>query len=75
MIPWMVRLRKRRISKVGAFIHPTVYLVGLTCFVGEYKTILQLLAVLSNGKLAKKITDKAVDTMQDVQNLRKAIYE
>lgn len=42
---------------------------------GEYKTILQLLAVLSNGKLAKKITDKAVDTMQDVQNLRKAIYD
>ncbi|KAF8896122.1 inositol hexakisphosphate-domain-containing protein [Infundibulicybe gibba] len=42
---------------------------------GEYKTILQLVGVLSHGKLAKRLTDRAVDLMQDVQNLRKAIYD
>jgi len=42
---------------------------------GEYKTILQLVGVLSHGKTAKRLTDKAIDLMQDVQNLRKAIYD
>ncbi|KAI0342721.1 hypothetical protein BDW22DRAFT_1357208 [Trametopsis cervina] len=42
---------------------------------GEYKTILQLVGVLSHGKLAKRLTDQAIDLMQDVQNLRKAIYD
>lgn len=42
---------------------------------GEYKVILQLVSVLSHGKLAKRLTDRAIDQMQDVQNLRKAIYE
>ena len=42
---------------------------------GEYKTILQLVGVLSHGKVAKRLTDQAIDLMQDVQNLRKAIYE
>ncbi|KAF9067827.1 inositol hexakisphosphate-domain-containing protein [Rhodocollybia butyracea] len=42
---------------------------------GEYKTILQLVGVLSNGKVAKRLTDRAIDLMQDVQNLRKAIYD
>lgn len=42
---------------------------------GEYKTILQLVGVLSYGKVAKRLTDRAIDLMQDVQNLRKAIYE
>ncbi|KAF8071749.1 inositol hexakisphosphate-domain-containing protein [Lyophyllum atratum] len=42
---------------------------------GEYKTILQLVGVLSHGKVAKRLTDRAVDQMQDVQNLRKAIYD
>lgn len=42
---------------------------------GEYKTILQLIGVLSHGKLAKRLTDRAIDLMQDVQNLRKAIYD
>ncbi|THH21421.1 hypothetical protein EW146_g157 [Bondarzewia mesenterica] len=42
---------------------------------GEYKTILQLVGVLAHGKLAKRLTDRAVDLMQDVQNLRKAIYD
>ena len=42
---------------------------------GEYKTILQLVGVLSHGKAAKRLTDRAIDLMQDVQNLRKAIYE
>jgi hypothetical protein len=44
-------------------------------FVGEYKTILQLVGVLTHGKVAKRMTDRAIDLMQDVQNLRKAIYE
>ncbi|KAI0330242.1 hypothetical protein GY45DRAFT_1323965 [Cubamyces sp. BRFM 1775] len=42
---------------------------------GEYKTILQLVSVLSHGKLAKRLTDRAIDQMQDVQNLRKSIYD
>ncbi|KAJ7873158.1 inositol hexakisphosphate-domain-containing protein [Mycena leptocephala] len=42
---------------------------------GEYKTILQLVGVLSYGKLAKRLADRAIDLMQDVQNLRKAIYD
>ncbi|KAG6902829.1 hypothetical protein C0995_010714 [Termitomyces sp. Mi166 len=42
---------------------------------GEYKTILQLVGVLSHGKAAKRLTDRAIDLMQDVQNLRNAIYE
>ncbi|CDO71831.1 hypothetical protein BN946_scf184939.g55 [Trametes cinnabarina] len=42
---------------------------------GEYKVILQLVGVLSHGKLAKRLTDRAIDQMQDVQNLRKAIYD
>ena len=31
--------------------------------------------MLSHGKVAKRLTDRAIDQMQDVQNLRKAIYE
>jgi hypothetical protein len=42
---------------------------------GEYKIILRLVGVLSYGKTAKRLTDDAIDLMQDVQNLRKAIYE
>jgi len=42
---------------------------------GEYKTILQLVGVLSHGKIAKRLTDRAIDAMQDVQNLRKAVYD
>ncbi|KAG6900693.1 hypothetical protein C0993_005005 [Termitomyces sp. T159_Od127] len=42
---------------------------------GEYKTILQLVGVLSHGKAAKRLTDRAIDMMQDVQNLRNAIYD
>ncbi|THG97465.1 hypothetical protein EW026_g4541 [Hermanssonia centrifuga] len=42
---------------------------------GEYKTILQLVGVLSHGKVAKRLTDQAIDMMQDVQNLRKAVYD
>ncbi|KAI0052293.1 hypothetical protein FA95DRAFT_1553613 [Auriscalpium vulgare] len=42
---------------------------------GEYKIILQLVGVLSHGKLAKRLADGAIDQMQDVQNLRKAIYD
>ncbi|KAK0223506.1 inositol hexakisphosphate-domain-containing protein [Armillaria fumosa] len=42
---------------------------------GEYKTILQLVGVLSHGKVAKRLADRAVDQMQDVQNLRKTIYD
>ncbi|KAG2049290.1 hypothetical protein BDR06DRAFT_961637 [Suillus hirtellus] len=42
---------------------------------GEYKTILQLVGVLSHGKIAKRLTDRVIDLMQDVQNLRKSIYD
>ena len=47
----------------------------LTISLGEYKIILQLVGILSHGKTAKRLTDGAIDLMQDVQNLRKAIYE
>ncbi|SNX87857.1 uncharacterized protein MEPE_06568 [Melanopsichium pennsylvanicum] len=42
---------------------------------GEWRTILQLVGVLSQGKLAKKLTDRAIDRMEAVQNLRNAIYD
>ncbi|KAK0547224.1 hypothetical protein OC845_004211 [Tilletia horrida] len=42
---------------------------------GEYRTILQLVGVLSRGKAAKKLADKAIDRMEAVQNLRKAVYD
>ena len=40
---------------------------------GEYRCILQLVGVLSNGKLAKSLTDRVIDRMETIQNLRKAI--
>jgi len=42
---------------------------------GDYKTILQLVSILSHGKLAKHLTDRAMDHLDDVQNLRRAIYD
>lgn len=42
---------------------------------GEYRSVLQLVAILKHGKLAKKLTDGAIDRMDAVQNLRKAIYD
>jgi hypothetical protein len=47
--------------------------LALVC-TGEYRLILLLVGVLSRGKVAKKLTDRAIDLMEDVQNLRKAIY-
>ena len=40
---------------------------------GEYRCILQLVGVLSNGKIAKSLTDRVIDRMETIQNLRKAI--
>lgn len=40
---------------------------------GEYKNILQLLSVLSYGKVAKQLADRAIDQCEAVQNLRKAV--
>lgn len=37
--------------------------------------ILRLMSVLTHGKEAKRIADKAIDIMSGVQNLRQAIYE
>lgn len=42
---------------------------------GEYRTVMQLVAILRHGKLAKRLTDTAIDRMDAVQNLRKAIYD
>ncbi len=42
---------------------------------GEWKVILQLIAVLQFGKLAKKLTDKAIDMCEHLQNLRVAIFD
>ncbi|POY76292.1 hypothetical protein BMF94_0487 [Rhodotorula taiwanensis] len=41
---------------------------------GEYRLVLQLVGVLQHGKLAKRLTDRAIDDMEAVQNLRTAIY-
>ncbi|RCH91776.1 hypothetical protein CU097_012255, partial [Rhizopus azygosporus] len=42
---------------------------------GEYRIILQLVSVLSYGKLAKRLTDQAINMCDHMQNLRKAIYD
>ncbi|KAG8824150.1 hypothetical protein FRC17_009172 [Serendipita sp. 399] len=42
---------------------------------GEYKIILQLVGLLSHGKLAKRLADASIDRMDDVQNLRKAVFD
>lgn len=61
----------------GPYLHRLIMSIGpSSCFyAGEYKTILHLVGVLTHGKMAKRLTDRAIDLMQDVQNLRKAIYE
>lgn len=42
---------------------------------GEYILILQLLSILSYGKLAKKLADQAINMCDHMQNLRKVIYD
>ncbi|ORX60585.1 hypothetical protein DM01DRAFT_1332719 [Hesseltinella vesiculosa] len=42
---------------------------------GEYRMILQLVSVLSYGKLAKRLTDRAINMCDHMQNLRKAVYD
>jgi len=42
---------------------------------GEYKTILRLVGILSHGKIAKRLCDRAIDSVDSVQNLRKAIFD
>ncbi|KAL1914564.1 uncharacterized protein VTP21DRAFT_8189 [Calcarisporiella thermophila] len=42
---------------------------------GEYKLILQVVSVLTYGKLAKRLTDIAIDACHHMQNLREAIYD
>jgi hypothetical protein len=42
---------------------------------GEFKIILQLVSVLTYGKLAKRLTDKAINMCDHMQNLRKAIFD
>ncbi|KAI7904707.1 inositol hexakisphosphate-domain-containing protein [Cokeromyces recurvatus] len=42
---------------------------------GEYRVILQLVSVLTYGKLAKRLTDQAINMFDHMQNLRKAIYD
>ncbi|KAJ8323879.1 hypothetical protein O5D80_007110 [Batrachochytrium dendrobatidis] len=42
---------------------------------GEYQIVMQLIAVLQYGKLAKFLTDKAIDMSEHMQNLRLAIFD
>lgn len=42
---------------------------------GEYKIILQLVGLLSHGKLAKRLADASIDRMESVQNLRRAVFD
>lgn len=41
---------------------------------GEYKAILQLIAVLRKGKLAKRLTDQAIDSAAAVQNVCRLLF-
>lgn len=42
---------------------------------GEYRIVLKLVSVLQFGKLAKLLTDKVIDSVDHMQNLRAAIYD
>jgi len=42
---------------------------------GEYRCILQLVSVLTYGKIAKRLTDQAINMCDHMQNLRKSIYD
>jgi hypothetical protein len=42
---------------------------------GEYRIILQVVSVLTYGKLAKRLTDKAINMCDHMQNLRRAIFD
>lgn len=42
---------------------------------GNYRVILQLLPLLEYGKMAKRLTDNAIDNCSHIQNLREAILE
>ena len=73
MILLMAHPRRKHIYKVN--FSQLALLGNADGFSGEYKVILQLVGVLSHGKTAKRLADGAIDLMQDVQNLRKAVYE
>lgn len=87
MSQWVWKLKKLSILMVSLI--EICYGISKTDELGEYKTILQLVTVLSHGKreslyvgwgltdwaVAKRLTDRAVDEMEGVQNLRKAVYE
>ena len=68
-----VHRKKRHTYKASVFQIDCFFKPVLMCL-GEYKLILLLVGVLSHGKVAKKLADRAIDLMEDVQNLRKAIY-
>jgi len=61
----------------GAGYFDTVDGVGeeIALLQGEYKTVLKLVGVLSKGRSAKRLADKAIDLMSAIQNLRRAIYD
>lgn len=42
---------------------------------GEFKIILQVVSMLTYGKLAKRLTDSAINMCDHMQNLRKAIFD
>jgi hypothetical protein len=42
---------------------------------GEYVLVQQMISVLNNGKIAKLLTDRAIDSCQHMQNLRSCIYD
>ena len=62
----MVRLSFLSIASRGA---------NLGYYLGDYNTILRLVGILSYGKIAKRLCDRAIDNVDSVQNLRKAVYE
>ncbi|WFD36790.1 hypothetical protein MCUN1_003679 [Malassezia cuniculi] len=72
--PHLLRVGIRRLSE-AANAHATSRGMRADDFHlrGEYRCILQLVGVLAHGKLAKILTDAAIDRMETIQNLRNAI--
>ncbi|KAI8971777.1 inositol hexakisphosphate-domain-containing protein [Mycotypha africana] len=59
----------------GVFNSETEDFVERSYHDGEFKIILQLVSILTYGKLAKRLADKAINICDHMQNLRRAIYD
>lgn len=65
----------RRKSLLGSIYDNEEESIEDSYYNGEFKIILQLVSMLTYGKLAKRLTDKAINMCDHMQNLRKAIFD